>query len=212
MVLGRWLKAARMVDDLVPPAAELGNEVLVDDHWLVRLAGPAFALFAIGMIPWTIYIAISLPSRQRSPHYDFAWAGFDVMLLLALAATGFFALRRSRYLSVAATSAATILIIDAWFDVLTSREADRPAAIAFAVLIELPLSAVCWWLSKETQAIAEKRIALLLPKTQGRLQRDANKAATLDTGEPSRRLTDGKSADPIAAQREANEERDPATR
>jgi hypothetical protein len=45
-----------------------------------------------------------------SPHYDAAWAGFDVMLVVALASTGYFALRRSRYLATAAT--ATLLVVD----------------------------------------------------------------------------------------------------
>jgi len=38
-----------------------------------------------------------------------AWAGFDVILLLALAATGFTAPRRSPYLATAATATAVPL-------------------------------------------------------------------------------------------------------
>jgi hypothetical protein len=200
-MFGRWLSAAARVDDLVAPAPELGNEVLIDDHWLVRIAGPLFAVLSLLLIPWIAFLATVLPSRQLSRHYDFAWAGFDVMLLIALAATAYFALRRSRNLSVAATSAGTMLIVDAWFDVLTSRHRDLPISITFAVLIELPLAALCWWLSMQTQAIAEKRIALLLPPTKGlsrskgllprsrgRLRRDAEEAGALDTGEPARRV------------------------
>ena len=163
-----WFKAAAKVDDLVPPADELGNEVLVDNHRMVRLAGPMFALFSLLLIPWIFFVAIALPSRQLSPHYDLAWAGFDVMLFIALASTAYFALRRSRYLARASTAAATLLIVDAWFDVLTSATRDRVTAIAFAVVIELPLSALCWWLSHQTQAIADKRLALLLPRVRHR--------------------------------------------
>jgi hypothetical protein len=188
MIFRRWLSAAERVDELVPPAPELGNEVLIDDHWLVRIAGPLFAVLSLLLIPWIAFLATVLPSRQLSRHYDFAWAGFDVMLLIALAATAYFALRRSRNLSVAATSAGTMLIVDAWFDVLTSRHRDLPISIAFAVVIELPLAALCWWLSMQTQAIAEKRIALLLPRTRGRLRRDAEEAGALGTGDPARRL------------------------
>ena len=110
------------------------------------------------------------------------------MLLIALAATAYFALRRSRNLSVAATSAGTLLIVDAWFDVLTARRHQLPVSIAIAILIELPLAALCWWLSMQTQAIAEKRIALLLPRSKGRLRRDAEHAGSLHTGRPPRRL------------------------
>jgi hypothetical protein len=188
MMFRGWVRAAERVDELVHPAPELGNEVLIDDHWLVRLAGPLFAVLAVLLIPWIAYLATNLPSRQLSRHYDFAWAGFDVMLLIALAATAYFALRRSRNLSVAATAAGTVLIVDAWFDVLTARRRQLPVSIAFAVFIELPLAALCWWLSIQTQAIAEKRIALLLPRARGKLRRDADKAEALDTGDPARRV------------------------
>lgn len=72
------------------------------------------------MVPWTIYIAESLPSRQLSPNYDVAWGGFDVFLTIAVASTAYFALRRSRYLSTAATATAALLVVDAWFDVMTT--------------------------------------------------------------------------------------------
>lgn len=186
MRIGSWARAAERVDDLIPPAHELGNEVLVDDHWMVRIAGPVFALLSLLFIPWIAFIALALPSRQLSPHYDLAWAGFDVMVLIALASTGYFALRRSRYLTTAATAAGTMLIVDAWFDVLTSRHDDRMFAVIVAVAVELPLAAVCWWLSQQTQAIAEKRIALLLPRTRGRMRRDAERAGALDTGRERR--------------------------
>jgi len=186
MRIGSWARAADRVDDLIPPAQELGNEVLVDDHWMVRAAGPVFALLSLLFIPWIAFIALKLPSRELSRHYDLAWAGFDVMVLIALASTAYFALRRSRYLTTAATAAGTMLIVDAWFDVLTSPYHDRLVALIFAFAIELPLAAVCWWLSQQTQAIAEKRIALLLPRTRGRMRRDAERARALDTGRERR--------------------------
>jgi hypothetical protein len=188
MLLKGLANASKRFSDRVRPAPELGNEVLVDDHWLTRLAGPLFSVLSMLLIPWIAFLASVLPSRQLSRHYDLAWAGFDGMLLIALASTAYFALRRSRYLSVAATASGTLLIVDAWFDILTSRRRDVPIAIATAVLIELPLAAVCWWLSQQTQAIAEKRISLLLPRTRGQLRRDADKAGTLDTGGPGRRV------------------------
>ncbi len=111
---------ADQLDELVEPADEPENAVLVDNVRVVRWAGPAFALFALILAPWTIYLGYSLPSRQMSPHYDVAWAGYDVLLMAALASTGYFALRRSRYLTTAATATATLLVVDAWFDVMTS--------------------------------------------------------------------------------------------
>ena len=118
-------ETAGQLDELVAPADEPENAVLVDNARVVRWTGPAFALFSLILLPWIVYLAYSLPSRQVSADYDIAWAGFDVMLLVALASTGYFALRRSRYLATAATAATTLLIVDAWFDVMTTLPGQR---------------------------------------------------------------------------------------
>jgi hypothetical protein len=67
---------------------------------VVRWAGPAFVLCSLALVPWTVYLGLSLPSRQLSPHYNIAWVGFDVLLLVTLGATGYFAIRHSRYLEL----------------------------------------------------------------------------------------------------------------
>jgi hypothetical protein len=149
------------LDTLVEPADEPENAVLTDDARLVRWTGPVFGLFSLTLLPWTVYIAVSLPARQLSPNYDVAWAGFDVMLLGALASTAYFALRRSRYLATAATATAALLVVDAWFDVMTTPSHQRLQSILLAVAVELPLAAVCLWLSHHTQQLAARRIVLL---------------------------------------------------
>ena len=144
---------------------------LADSAKVVRWAGPAFVLFSVVMVPWTIYLGYSLPAWQESPHYDIAWAGFDVLLLLLLASTGYFALRRSGYLAIAAAATATLLIVDAWFDIMTSPRRQLAEAITLAVLVELPLAAVCAWLSYHTQHLEEQRIVLLLRRGPGARKR-----------------------------------------
>ena len=124
--------------------------------------GAPFALFSLILIPWTVYLAGSLPSEQVSTHYDAAWAGFDVMLMLALAATAYFAFRRPSYLPTAAGATATLLVVDAWFDVLTTPGVQRLESILLAVFVELPLAAFCIWLSWHTQQLEERRVAMLL--------------------------------------------------
>ena len=115
-----------------------------------------------GDAAWTVYLAGSLPSRQLSPNYAAAWTGFDVILLCALASTAYFALRRSRYLSSAATSTATLLVVDAWFDVMTTPGDQRWQSLLLAVAVELPLAALCLWLSYHTEQLAARRLRLLL--------------------------------------------------
>ena len=158
------------LDSLVTPAREPENAVLTDDTRAVQWASPLFALFALVMVPWTVYIGESLPRRQLSPHYDVSWAGFDVMLLAALAATAYFALRRSRYLSMAATATAVLLLVDAWFDLMTTPSGQLTQSIVLAAVVELPLAAICIWLSLHTQELAERRIVLLM-RDRGRAAR-----------------------------------------
>jgi len=160
------------LDELVAPAGEPENAVFVDDARLVRWAGPAFALFSLALLPWTAYLAYSLPSRAVSPHYAIAWAGFDVILLVVLAGTAYFALRRSRYLATAAASAATLLVVDAWFDITTSPPGRQlMEAIVLAALVELPLASLCVWLSHHTQQLCERRMVLLLRRDPRRARR-----------------------------------------
>jgi type IV secretory pathway component VirB8 len=155
-------EVAGQLDELVKPAREPENAVLVDNARVIRWAGPAFVLFSLILLPWIVYLAHSLPSRQVSADSDIAWAGFDVMLSIALASTGYFALRRSRYLATAAAAAATLLVVDAWFDVVTTLPGQRLKPVVLAVLVELPLASVCVWLSLHTQQVAERRLILLL--------------------------------------------------
>jgi hypothetical protein len=162
--------AVARLDGLVPVADEPENAVLTDNARLVRWAGPLFALLSLGLLPWIAYIAISLPARQLSPNYDIAWAGFDLLLFGGLASTAYSALRRSRYLSSAATATATILIVDAWFDVMTSPSHERPQALLLCIVVELPLAALCFWLSHHTLALSERRI-LLIAQRRGHMGR-----------------------------------------
>jgi hypothetical protein len=150
------------VDALVPEADTLANAVMPDNSRATRRAGPFFALCAVALVPWIIFIALNLPSRQLSPNYDVAWAGFDVLLFAALASTAGSALRRSRYLANAASWSAALVVTDAWFDVMTAPSGhDRVAAVLMAGLVEIPLAARCAWLAHHAQDIAERRMQLL---------------------------------------------------
>jgi hypothetical protein len=152
---------ASRLEALVEPDPPAERAVLPGESRLVRWTGPAFTLFSLILLPWTIYIGDSLPARQVATNYDVAWAGFDVILLIALAGTAYFALRRSLYLATAATATATLLVIDAWFDVMTTPAGQRWESIQLAAFVELPLAAVCFWLAHHTQQLAERRIILL---------------------------------------------------
>ncbi|MFN0280614.1 MAG: hypothetical protein ACKVZ6_01425 [Kineosporiaceae bacterium] len=104
---------------------------------------PVYLVMTACMVPWIAVLVQTLPDRAVSANYRLAWVGFDVMLLLALARTGWLAWRRSPFVVNVASVTATLLVVDAWFDVTTSPGGDRLAgALAAAVLVELPLAAL----------------------------------------------------------------------
>ena len=91
----------------------------------------------------------TLPGHYVANHWQLAWGGFDLGLGLALAATAVLVARRSPFAEVTATITGTLLCCDAWFDVLTARGlADSAQAVISAVLIELPLAALCFWMAR----------------------------------------------------------------
>lgn len=107
---------------------------------------PARLLVVAGVIlaPWTAWLVVSLPSTQTAHHWDLAWAGFDVALAAALVTAGLAARRSSPLAPLTAMVAGTLLVCDAWFDLLTARgTGELVTAAAEAVLIELPLAALC---------------------------------------------------------------------
>lgn len=154
------------VDNLVPESDDVANAVLTDNSRTVRWAGVFFAVCAVALVPWIVVVAISLPSRQLSPNYDVAWTGFDLILFAALAWTAWTSLRRSGLIGMAASWSAALLVTDAWFDVMTTPSGrDRAVAIAMACLVELPLAAICVWLARHAQEIADRRLTLLLRRS-----------------------------------------------
>jgi hypothetical protein len=126
-----------------------------------RWVAPLFAVLGAAMLPWTVYLAMTLPAHMHTRHYRLAWVGFDAMLVVVLLATAFLAARGNRLVGLLATVTATMLVVDAWFDVTTSGRADLPAAILSALLIELPLAAVCGWIALHVDQVIERRLRWL---------------------------------------------------
>ncbi len=123
-----------------------------------RLLALVFGCAAVVMLPWTAYLAVALPHRELDRHYDLAWVGFDCLLVVAFAATAYFAFRLDPRVELPATVAATLLVVDAWFDVTTS-STRRSAGVAllFAVFLELPTAALALYLARRTNRVLRER-------------------------------------------------------
>ncbi len=125
---------------------------------LHRWLAPLFLLAALGLIPWTVYLVVSLPGRHlQSGSYDLAWGGFDLALAAVLAATGYGLLRRKLWVQDTATAAATMLVCDAWFDTLSANDSsERLLAVALALAVELPTAAVSLLIARHVEEVAER--------------------------------------------------------
>jgi len=126
---------------------------------LPRWLGPVLLLVALALAPWTLYLTYSLPSRHLAHHYDLAWVGFDIALLTSFAITGWVAMHPSKWLVPAAAVTGTMLLCDAWFDVITSSGSEQVESILEACLAELPLAALCAYVVWDVE-----RFLTLLPR------------------------------------------------
>jgi hypothetical protein len=142
---------------------------------LRRWLAPLFLLAALALIPWTVYLVVSLPGRHlQTGYYDLAWGGFDLALSTILAATGYGLLRRKLWVQGTATAAATLLICDAWFDTLSANgSAERVLAVALALGVELPTAAICLLIARHVEEVAERaqRYALATQRLRPRRRR-----------------------------------------
>jgi hypothetical protein len=123
---------------------------------------PVFAVLALVTVPWTIYLSVTLPRHLVTQDYRGAWVGFNLGLIALLVLTAVLAYRGDRRVAAAATATATMLIVDAWFDVFTSPLGRAfGGALASALLIELPLAALCLWLALHSERVLASRVRQL---------------------------------------------------
>ena len=99
-----------------------------------------YSVLAAATIPWTIYLAETLHTRHVTHHWNIAWVGWNVAIIILLFLNAVFAARASRWIIISATSTAALLVADAWFDIMSSSGIQVYVAIALALVVELPLA------------------------------------------------------------------------
>jgi hypothetical protein len=127
-------RLVRPVDDLVP-----------SHRWLRRTRELRILLLVVSaaaLVPWIVYLAVSLPPRYVAHNWDVTWVGFDVLLLVLMVATAVLGYLRRQMLVLTAFATGILLVCDAWFDVLTAHGDDQVWSVVTALLVELPLAAV----------------------------------------------------------------------
>lgn len=144
-----------------PSPREFLRRIRVQDQARGRVVPPWAPVLLVActvlLIPWSVLLFFTLPEQQVARHWDLAWAGFDVGIATMLATTAVSILRRSVWTPVAATAAGTLLLVDAWFDVVTSPTQDeRWVAVGMGVLCEVPLAVVCLLIARNVERVMEQ--------------------------------------------------------
>jgi hypothetical protein len=126
----------------------LGLRRPTDPARIRRLIAVVVGIAAIGLVPWMVYLGVTLPRRYEARHWSLLWIGFDVIECLVLAFCAWSTWRRRQLMPVTAVIAGTLVFSDAWFDVITSwGNRDSWFTLVLAVFVELPFAAFMFWIA-----------------------------------------------------------------
>lgn len=121
--------------------------------WASRL----YILLGLVLVPWTIYLGVTLPKHHLSSHWDVSWTGLDIGLAFSLISTGILAYKKSIWLIITASTTGSFLLVDAWFDVMSEKSAFvLHQAIVLALLFEVPLAMMSYYLAFHTIKVNKK--------------------------------------------------------
>ena len=109
-----------------------------------RLVAIGLVAIGLGMLPWLVYLAVSLPPSAQASHWPVVWTGLDAMEAAGLISTGLLLRRNDPRYCLTAIATAALLVTDAWFDVLTAPAGSGLLeSAAMALLAELPGAVIC---------------------------------------------------------------------
>jgi hypothetical protein len=115
--------------------------------WASRL----YTVLGLVLVPWTIFLGTTLPQRHLAHHWDISWTGLDIGLAVSLILTGLLAYARSIWLIIAASTTGSLLLVDAWFDVMSEKSVFvLHQAIILALVLEIPLAIMSYYLAFHT--------------------------------------------------------------
>lgn len=101
------------------------------------------------MVPWMVFLGVTLPPRYEAHQWQLLWIGFDFFEVVALAHVAWSAWFRRQVTLISSIVVATLLFSDAWFDVVTSiGSRDEWVTIATALAAELPLAVFFLWIAR----------------------------------------------------------------
>ncbi|MER5636259.1 hypothetical protein ABT095_04815 [Kitasatospora sp. NPDC002227] len=129
---------------LHPPALLRERASLASERVVTPRLALVFLTAAALLLPWTVLLFLTLPGRQQAERWNIAWGGFDALLILVFTGAAVRILRLSPKSAFVNAAAATLLVVDAWFDVMTApTTGELVQALLMAGLVELPMAVIC---------------------------------------------------------------------
>jgi hypothetical protein len=119
----------------------------------------------VGLIPWIVYLALTLPDKYVTYNWTATWVGFDILLLIFIITTVVLGFLRRQLIILTAFTTGILLVCDAWFDVMTAAPADRWLSVVTAVVAEVPLAIVLISGALRILRLTATRLWLLDPHT-----------------------------------------------
>jgi len=114
------------------------------------------------LVPWIVGLGLTLPSRYTTHHWTLAWVGFDVALLAGILATAWAAWRRRQVVILTAVVPGTLLVTDAWFDIVTSATHwDLLISVATALVAELPMAIIMFHVAHRALRLTTRKARAL---------------------------------------------------
>jgi hypothetical protein len=97
---------------------------------------------AIGLIPWMIYLAFTLPENYVAHNWPATWIGFDCVLIAFMIATAVLGWLRRELVILPGFTTGVLLICDAWFDIMTAGPGQLWMSVMTAALLNVPAAAI----------------------------------------------------------------------
>jgi hypothetical protein len=122
-----------------------------------------FIVAAVVLIPWIVVLfTIGPQAGVVAKHGRLVWGGFDCFLVIGFAVTAYRIATRSPRGAITAAATGTMLFVDAWFDILTSRRpGDQLIAVLMALFVEIPCGLICFHVARRIIGIFENSVPML---------------------------------------------------
>ncbi|MFG2824459.1 hypothetical protein ACGFX4_34145 [Kitasatospora sp. NPDC048365] len=118
----------------------LGKDDPASARLRVRLSAALVAV-AVLLFAWILVLGSTTRGQAEVRNWSVVWIGVDLLQAAGLVATGLLLVRRSRLVALVAAGTSAVLLLDAWFDMMTAEGGGAwYVALAMAFLVELPAS------------------------------------------------------------------------